>query len=351
MALFTRRRVIAALAAIPILGGAKAAHAVSRNPYYSGPVSDHFDGVRFFDSHGSAPKPFTDLLRWQFGGDPKSTWPASWPLDQMAKPPARVTGAGELKVTSIGHASMLVQTRGLNILLDPVYAERMSPVSFAGPKRVNPPGIAKEDLPKIDVVLVSHGHYDHMDLPSLRAIHARFQPRLLTGLGHGEFLARAGIPGAVELNWGEAAPLPGGHRATYVPMRHFSARGIRDRARSLWGGFAVEAAAGGRFLFVGDTAAGGHLDVIGRSFGGFGVGLIPIGAYEPTWFMQAVHMTPEQAVEAQAQLRARTALGMHFGTFKLTQEAIDEPARRLHAARGAQDFRVPGVGESFLLEI
>ena len=126
---------------------------------------------------------------------------------------------------------------------------------------------------------------------------------------------------------------------------------IQTVARALWGGFAVEAAYGGRFIFVGDMAAGGNLDVIGAAFGGFGVGLIPIGAYEPTWFTQAVHITPEQAVEAQAQLRVRTAVGMHFGTFKLTQGAIGEPAARLLAAKGAQDFWVPGFGESFVLPL
>ncbi|MBX9750654.1 MAG: MBL fold metallo-hydrolase [Roseococcus sp.] len=278
-------------------------------------------------------------------------WPQNLTNPPQPPPPAQVP-AGHAAFTFIGHASFLIRLAdGTTILTDPIFSERCSPLSWWGPKRVRPPALALDALPRIDAVLLSHGHYDHLDLPSLRALYARWQPRLLTGLGHSEFLAKNGIPGAVELNWGEGAGLPGGHHATYVPMRHFSARGIRDRARALWGGFAVEAASGGRFIFVGDTAAGGHLDVIGASFGGFGVGLIPIGAYEPTWFMQAVHITPEQAVEAQAQLRVRTAIGMHFGTFKLTQEAIDEPPRRLLAARGAQDFRVPGFGESLMLEI
>lgn len=280
---------------------------------------------------------------------------APWPqglTNPAQPPPPALVPPGQAAFTFIGHASFLIRLAdGTTLLTDPIFSERCSPLSWWGPKRVRPPALALEDLPRIDAILLSHGHYDHLDLPSLRALHARWQPRLITGLGHGAFLAKNGVPGAVELNWGEGAPLPGGHQATYVPMRHFSARGIRDRARALWGGFAVQAAGGGRFIFVGDTAAGGHLDVIGAHFGGFGVGLIPIGAYEPHWFMQAVHITPEQAVEAQAQLRVRTALGMHFGTFKLTQEAIGEPAARLLAARGTQDFRVPGFGESFVLEL
>jgi L-ascorbate metabolism protein UlaG (beta-lactamase superfamily) len=278
-------------------------------------------------------------------------WPRGLANPSHPPPPARVA-PGHAAFTFIGHASFLIRLAdGTTILTDPIFSERCSPLSWWGPKRVRPPALALQELPRIDAVLVSHGHYDHMDLPSLRALHARWRPRLLTGLGHAAFLAQAGIPGAVELNWGESAEIPGGHRATYVPMRHFSARGIRDRARALWGGFVVEAGSGGRFIFVGDTAAGGHLDVIGARFGGFGVGLVPIGAYAPTWFMQPIHMTPEQAVEAQAQLRARTALAMHFGTFQLTREAMDEPAQRLRAARGAQDFRVPGFGESLVLPL
>ncbi|WP_424811678.1 MBL fold metallo-hydrolase [Roseococcus sp. YIM B11640] len=275
------------------------------------------------------------------GGTP---WPASL-TDPPQPPPPDEVPHGHAAFTFVGHSTFLIRLDdGTTILTDPIFSERCSPVTWAGPKRVRPPALALDALPRIDAVLVSHGHYDHLDIPSLRALHARFRPAIFTGLGHAALMARHGIPGATELDWGGEALLPGGHRATYLPMRHFSARGIHDRSKALWGGFAVEPATGGRLAFLGDTAAGGHLDVIGRAFGGFGAALIPIGAYEPVWFMQAVHMTPEQALEAQLQLRARTAIAMHFGTFKLTQEAIDEPVRRLEAGRNGQDFRVPLFG-------
>lgn len=278
-------------------------------------------------------------------------WPAHV-IDPPQPPPPERVPEGHAAFTFIGHSTFLIRLAdGTTILTDPIFSDRCSPVRWAGPKRVRPPAIALEALPRIDVVLVSHGHYDHLDIPSLKALHARWRPALLTGLGHSELLARHGMPNAVELDWGGQALLPGGHRATYLPMRHFSARGIHDRSKALWGGFAVEGASGGRLAFLGDTAAGGHLEVIGRAFGGFGVALVPIGAYEPFWFMQAVHMTPEQALEAQLQLRAQTAIAMHFGTFKLTQEAIDEPGRRLLASVGTQDFRLPGFGESHILPI
>lgn len=313
-----------------------------------GPATRDARGRFLNPDGGQAFQPLGRVLRMltESRGTP---WPRDLRDSPQPPPPASVP-AGQGAFTFLGHSTFLVRLAdGTTLLTDPIFSERCSPFTWIGPRRARPPALALEELPHIDAVLVSHGHYDHMDLPSLRALHERWQPRLITGLGHAEFLARNGVPGAVELDWGQAAELPGGHAATYVPMRHFSARGIRDRALALWGGFAVEVAGGGRFLFTGDTAAGGHLDAIGAHFGGFGAALIPIGAYEPLWFMQHVHITPEQALEAQRQLRARTAIAMHFGTFKLTQEGIEEPVQRLLAARGTQDFRVPGFGETLVV--
>ena len=200
-------------------------------------------------------------------------------------------------------------------------------------------------------MLLSHNHYDHMDIPTLRRLKA---PRIVTGLNNAPILARNGIAGAEELDWWGETTI-GAATVTYLPAHHFSARGIRDRGRSLWGGFAIRTAAGS-ILFAGDTAYGGHLAEIGAEMGPFSIGLIPIGAYEPRWFMKAVHMNPEDAVRARANARVRTAIAMHFGTFKLTQEGIDEPARALAAGRAEAglaegDFLVPRFGETITLPL
>ena len=314
------------------------------------PAQRGADG-RFLNPDGTpAGQPLRQVWKMmrEGGGTP---WPERV-TDPPQPPPPDVVPPGHAAFTFIGHSSFRVSLDdGTVILTDPIFSERCSPLSFFGPRRVRPPALALDALTRVDAVLVSHSHYDHLDLPSLRALHARFAPRVITGLGNAAWLARNGVPGAVELDWGGQAQLPGGHVATYLPMQHFAARGIRDRARTLWGGFAVEAASGGRFLFAGDTAPGAHFDAIGAAFGGFDVGLIPIGAYEPEWFMQAVHVTPEQALAAQRAMRVRTAIAMHFATFKLTREGIDEPARRLRAARADQDFRVPAFGETLVLPL
>ncbi len=207
---------------MPVIGGAGGAFAFSRQAYYSGPVSDHFDGTRFFDPHGVPPKPFTELLRWQFGNDEKARWPETWPLAGSDKPPARVEGDA-IRLAYVGHASFLLQTRGLNILLDPVWSERMSPVSFAGPKRANPPGIAFEDLPKIDLVLVSHGHYDHLDLSTLSRLQAAHQPRVITPLGQDAIMR--GHDAAIRAeahDWGDRVEIGNGMAVHLAPMRHWT---------------------------------------------------------------------------------------------------------------------------------
>lgn len=274
------------------------------------------------------------------------------PPDPPQPPPPRDVPAGHAAFTFIGHASYAVRLAdGVTVLFDPIFSERCSPFRWIGPKRARPPAWRPADFERVDVVCVSHAHWDHMDGPSLRELRDRFAPLVVTGLGNTANLRREGIEGCVELDWGQSHELPGGHRASFVPMRHFAARWGNDRAMTLWGGFALEVEGGGRILHCGDTAWGAHLEAIGGHFGGFDAAMIPIGAYEPEWFMQSVHITPEQALAAQRALGARTALAMHHGTFKLTREAINDPPKRLLAARGEQDFRVPGFGETVVLPL
>jgi L-ascorbate metabolism protein UlaG (beta-lactamase superfamily) len=232
------------------------------------------------------------------------------------------------------------------VLTDPIFSERCSPVSWAGPKRARPPGIALEDLPRPDVVLLSHNHYDHMDLPTLRALQARHAPRFVTMLGNAPVLAGLGIA-AVELDWWQDVTA-GALRITATPARHFSARTPFDRNRALWGGFMLSVGAG-MVLFAGDSGAGTHWADIRSRLGAPDVALLPIGAYEPRWFMGPVHMNPAEAVHAHLALGARRSVGMHFGTFQLTDEAIDAPVIALEAARAAarvDTFVALGFGET-----
>ena len=279
---------------------------------------------------------------------------APWPREvrDPPQPPPAEPPAGHAAITFVGHSTFLIRIAGgPTLLTDPIWSERCSPFTFLGPRRARAPGLALEALPPIDAVLVSHNHYDHMDVTTLRRLRGT---RIVTGLNNAPILARNGIPGAEELDWwGETTV--GTATVTYLPARHFSARGIGDRGRSLWGGFAIRVAAGS-ILFAGDTAYGGHLAEIGTELGPFGIGLIPIGAYEPRWFMRAVHMNPEEAVRARSDLRVETAVAMHFGTFKLTQEGIDAPGEALAAECASTGlnpdrFRLPRSGETMILPL
>ena len=255
-------------------------------------------------------------------------------------------------VTFVGHATFLIQVASTNLLIDPVYSARASPVSFAGPRRVRAPGVRFEDLPAISLVLVSHNHYDHCDLGTLRALHRRFRPRLVAPIGNGRLLRSAGIGPVEEIDWWQsasAAPLS----VTLTPAQHFSARNMFDRNRALWGGFLIEAG-GRRILFAGDSGYGPHFREIAARLGPIDLALLPIGAYEPRWFMKDIHMNPAEAVQAHRDLGARHSIAMHFGTFQLTPEGIDEPVRELATAlreRGvaAERFRTVDVGESVSL--
>ena len=250
-------------------------------------------------------------------------------------------------VTWIGHATFQVRMDGVAFLTDPVYSERASPVSFAGPKRLVPPGVPFDALPRLDFALLSHDHYDHTDLPTLRRLAQRGVP-FVVPTGVGELVRRAGGRVAAELGWWQEARVAG-VTVTCVPARHFSGRGLTDRNRRLWAGFVV-AGETRRLYFPGDTALFDGFAEIGRRTGPIDLACLPIGAYEPRAMMGPVHLDPEEAVRAALDLDARAAVGMHFGTFDLSDEPLDEPPRRFLAearARGLGDRAfVMAVGET-----
>ena len=301
---------------------------------YDGPISDHFDGKKFFDPDGVSPKSLRQVLRWQFGRDrQRRAWPEWAPSPHADTPPPRVDG-GKVRLSFVGHVSWLIQTSGLNILVDPVWSERASPVRFAGPKRRNDPGIAFDALPKIDVALVSHGHYDHLDLATLSKLAARHAPRVITPLGNDVAMRRADRAIKAEaFDWHDRVELGGGVAVTLVPTRHWTARGLLDRNRALWASFVVETPAG-KIYIVCDSGygEGTHFRRVAEAHGPLRLAILPIGAYEPRWFMKDQHMNPSDAVKAPADCGAEQALAHHHGTFQLTDEAIDEPVAALHAA-------------------
>jgi L-ascorbate metabolism protein UlaG (beta-lactamase superfamily) len=334
----TRRRLLGFLAGLGVAIGVPSIW-LSRMNTYSGPISDHFDGERFFDPDGVPPKSVGDLLRWQFGRSrQRAPWPEWAPSPFSDEPPPRVDG-GKVRLSFIGHASWLIQTAGLNILVDPVWSARVSPFSSAGPQRHNDPGIAFNALPAIDVVLVSHGHYDHLDTPTLSRLAKTFGPRIITPLGNDLTMREADQSIKAEaFDWHDRVELGKNIAVTLVPTRHWSARGLFDRNRALWASFVLKTPAG-KIYVVCDSGygEGKHFRRAAQAHGPLRLAILPIGAYEPRWFMRDQHMNPRDAVKALIDCGAQAALAHHHGTFQLTDEAIDAPtialARALDAAK------------------
>jgi L-ascorbate metabolism protein UlaG (beta-lactamase superfamily) len=332
----TRRRLFGLLAGGAALVGVPPLW-MSRMKTYDGPVSDHFDGLTFFDPDGAPPRSLGEVLRWQLGGrGQRATWPDWAPSPHADTPPERVAG-DKVRLSFVGHASWLIQTGGLNILVDPVWSSRVSPVSFAGPKRHNDPGIAFEKLPKIDIVLVSHGHYDHLDIATLSRLAKNFAPRVVTPLGNDVTMRGADSTIKAEaFDWHDRVELGNGVAVTLVPTRHWTARGMFDRNKALWASFVLETPAG-KIYVVCDSGYGDgtHFRRVAEKHGPLRLAILPIGAYEPRWFMRDQHMNPEDAVKALGDCGAQEALGHHHGTFQLTDEAIDAPAKALVEALDA----------------
>jgi L-ascorbate metabolism protein UlaG (beta-lactamase superfamily) len=256
----------------------------------------------------------------------------------------------QVGVTFVGHATLLVQVGGLAFLTDPVFTSHAGPFGSVGPRRVRPPGVPIEGLPPVSLVLISHNHYDHLQPSSLHQLRERFDPVFVAPLGAGALLRRHGLQRTIELDWWQQSAGPGGSVITCVPAQHFSARGLRDRNRTLWCGFVVEAA-GATTYFAGDSGYCPHFREIAARWPHIDLALLPIGAYEPRWFMRPAHMNPAEALQAHRDLGARQSIAMHFGTFQLTDEGIDEPLRDLARALNETDvsrgpFRALRFGET-----
>lgn len=308
-------------------------------PRYRGARSDHFDGRRFRNPNPGWQSE-ASFLKWQMHREP-GVWRGWVDAAPGPQPPERV-GGGRVRATFVNHSTVLLQLDDVNILTDPIWSWRCSPVSFTGPRRHRRPGIRFEDLPPIDAVLVSHNHYDHLDLPTLRRLPT---PRIFTPLGNGPIIG----PRATELDWWQAAALTSDVVITLVPSQHFSNRALSDRNATLWGGFVISGPSG-HVYFAGDTGWGGHFAEIARRFSPIRLAMIPIGSYRPRWFMRPAHIDPAEAVEAHKILGAKASIPIHYGTFRLGDDGDVEPVDALRAAieaNGVTTFHIIEHGEGF----
>ena len=277
----------------------------------------------------------------------RTAWPESAASGGYPCPPENVA-PGRVALTFVGHSTFLVRTASATLITDPVFTSHAGPFGVLGPRRVRSPGVSLASLPPVDIVLVSHNHYDHLQHSSLR--HFEQSAAYVAPLGVTRQLGLSSANGQThELDWWQSLKI-GDVTITAVPAQHFSARTPWDRNRTLWCGYVVEVD-GLTIYFAGDTGYATHFAEVGGRWPRIDLALLPIGAYEPRWFMIYAHMNPEEAVRAHLDLHARASVGMHFGTFQLTDEAIDEPLRALERARAergvsADTFRVLGFGES-----
>ena len=305
------------------------------------PFPKHSDGTRFYNPEGPQPPGLLDLLRWKRTSRPQ---PAPRFISDVAQsiPPRRVEGGG-LRVTLVNHSTVLLQQSGCNILTDPIWSERASPLPWIGPRRRRKPGVSWENLPPIDAVLISHNHYDHLDLPTLRRLAARGDSTFIVPARCAALLQSQQIGTVHELDWGESLSLPN-FTIHSVPALHFSGRGILDRNRTLWCGYVIQCRE--RLVyFAADTAFGSHFARIRERFGPPRLALLPIGAYEPRWFMSPIHMAPGDAVKAHEILGAATSIAIHHGTFQLADESIDAPRKQLLACARDESFLVLDNGQ------
>jgi L-ascorbate metabolism protein UlaG (beta-lactamase superfamily) len=298
-------------------------------PRYRGEVSDHFNGKAFFNPGAKQASGFGPFFKWMLQRE-QGSWSEMQETSVAEIPAARIESG--IRITFVNHSTFLIQVDGLNLLTDPIWSERSSPVSWAGPKRMRAPGIRFEELPPIDVVLLSHNHYDHLDVPTLKKLFQQHRPRVIAPLGIKTYLEATGIGDCIEADWWDELKLSEAISLHIVPAQHFSGRGLFDRNATLWGGYIIHTNSGNIF-FAGDTGYKKDLfEQIGRLHSPVRVALLPIGAYKPVWFMSPIHISPDEAVRVHLDLKAETSIAMHFGTFPLADDGQTEPVRDLKTA-------------------
>jgi N-acyl-phosphatidylethanolamine-hydrolysing phospholipase D len=348
---------VPAIAVAALLTGAS-----NVNPYYD-PAKPHHrpEGFQNLDPAAWMPRPFGEFFRWRRERAGLDIPAPKADLSPIAPDLGFIRSSrNHFSVTWIGHATALVQLGRTNILTDPHFSERASPVQWAGPKRWQPPALGIDQLPHIDIVLISHNHYDHLDEDSVRALNeqAGGPPLFVVPLGVERWLEGEGIGNTRALDWWDSMQV-GDVTVHLTPVQHWSRRTLADTNTTLWGGFVVEGESHGepkRIFFSGDTGySKQHFAEIGTRFGGVDLALIPIGAYEPRWFMRQQHVNPEEAVRIHRDIGARLSIGIHWGTFQLTDEPLDQPVSDLAAARerlgvGAREFIALRHGETLRLD-
>jgi L-ascorbate metabolism protein UlaG (beta-lactamase superfamily) len=312
-------------------------------------ATDHFDVARqqFFNPWADTDRSVRDLLRW-WTTSPRRAWPRR--VENRASAASGALPSGAAGLTNIGHSTILIRLADATVLTDPVFSTHAGPLGRFGPERVRPPGLTPDALPPIDAVFVSHNHYDHLDIASLRWLARHRSPVFVTCLGLKRPLERVGLDRVIELDWWDRTTI-GSLTLTVTPAQHWSKRGAFDLRRSLWGGCYLQAPGAARVFFAGDTGYAPHFAEIRQRLGAPDVALLPIGAYEPRWFMRDAHMNPEDAVRAHLDLHARTSTPIHYGTFRLTDEGFEEPLEDLTLALQAAGlslatFRRLDVGDS-----
>jgi L-ascorbate metabolism protein UlaG (beta-lactamase superfamily) len=283
--------------------------------------SDHFNGKEYYNPHVNA-RGIKEVLHWLWNRNV-----APWPHRKIKPQPVKFQKAavGELWVTFINHSTVLIQVDGWNILTDPIWSKRASPFARLGPQRVHEPGINFSDLPPIDFVLVSHNHYDHLDIATLKSLEKKYHPHFYTSKGNQPLLESIGLKKVKEFDWWESIKLSYSREAELycVPAQHFSGRGIFDRNKTLWSGFVFKSLSK-TIYFAGDTGYSHHFKEIQKRLGCPTLALLPIGPFKPEWFMHPVHLSPKEAVQAHCDLSSKQSLAIHFGTFQLGDEGIDE---------------------------